>query len=406
VITIYTLSILILLALSAFFSGTETSVFALDRLEARALAREGKGPLAQICRRLDLFLTTVLFLNLLANAGINVLATVITVETAGEIYLPLTGVTVTAVILILAEIGPKVVAVYFARRIAELAAWPLLFLMTVLKPVVGVLVEGARFIQRRVPWKPLPALLPEELDSLVEEAVEAEVMGEAEGRVLHNMIAFRRRPVKEFMTPRTDIVYIPLDTPPDEVSVRIRQARFARLPVTEGKDIDSVTACVHVKDILLSGNPDLRAHLRPVYFAPECMVAGALFQELREREIHLAVVVDEYGQVSGLVSVHDLIEELMGENPDEYTPESPWVARRDGKGWVINATVPVEVINRHLGLDLPSGREKTVGGFIFSLLGHLPHRGETLAWGGWEFTIQVVRRKRIAVVRVRPKEGT
>ena len=206
------------------------------------------------------------------------------------------------------------------------------------------------------------------------------------------------------MTPRTDIVSLPLGTPADEVRPRLRKARFARIPVTEGPDVDSVIGCVNVKEVLMGTEADLRTYVRPVYFAPEAMVAGNLFERLQNEAIQIAIIVDEYGQVAGLVSVHDLIEEVIGENPDEYTPDTPWVARRAGDGWILNGTVSIKAVNEHLGLDLPADRGQTLGGFIFHHAGHLPARGETLEWGEWEFTVQVVRRRRIAVVKLRRRE--
>ena len=403
---LYLLFIVILLVLSAFFSGSETAIFALDRVEAKELAWKGVGPLAKIYRRINHFLPTVLLLNLLANCAIDVLATVLTVEKlGGEVYLPLTGIIATVVILAFAEIAPKVIAVNFSRPIAYCAAWPFVILITVLRPLTAVLTSGCRVIQQWAFWKPLPILTAEELQSTVEDAVEYGDISAPEGRILRNIIDFRQRWVRDFMTPRKDVIFIPVDTPSEEIRRCLRLARFARLPVTEGKDIDSVIGCVHVKEVLLSEKPDLRRSLRPMYFAPECMIAGTLFHTLREGGIHQSIIVDEYGQVVGLVSVHDLIEELIGDISDEYTPEAPWVARKLTDGWVINATISISTINEQLGLSLPAGKGKTLGGFLFNLAGHLPARGDKLHWGDWTFTVQVVRRKRIAVVRLKQRGG-
>ncbi len=390
----------VLLALSALFSGTETAVFAYDRLEAEQIARSGRGPLSTIFRRPDLFLATVLLLNLAANAGLNVLLAYVTTQVAGEAYLPLLAVVTTALILLCSEITPKIAAVKYAKKLAPLGAIPLFSAMTLLRPLMAGMVAACQWIRRRAPWKPVPYLMPEELRSAVAEAIEAGELSPAEGKVLDNMIVFRERPLREFMTPRTEIVFLPRTTPPEEIPRRMRQARFARLPVTDGNDIDTVIGCIYVKEVLLAESPDLERLLHPVYFAPECMHAGDLFRELIERAIQLAMVVDEYGDIVGLVSVHDLIEELMGENPDEYSPPDPWVARKVHDGWIINASVPVETVNQRLGLNLPVGRERTLGGFLFNLFGHLPKRGESVRWGPWRFTVQVVRRKRIAVVKL------
>ncbi|HAK95236.1 MAG TPA: hypothetical protein DCM87_09590 [Planctomycetes bacterium] len=401
-VTVYILAIVLLILCSAFFSGGETAVFAYDRIEARDLAHRGKGPLAHIYRNLHIFLPTVICLNLVVNMGINVLAAALTDEHLGSAYLPLVGAAVTVVIIAFAELMPKTVAVRHARAMAPVVALPLVALMTAARPLIAVLVWGCKAVQRRVPFKPMPLITADEMRFAVDEALERKAISENEGLVLRSIMSFRQRPLREFMTPRPDIVFLPVQTPPDQVRHLARMWRFARLPVTRGKDVDSVIGCVHVKELLLMPEPALAPALKPVYFAPECMTAGNLFQIMRGRGLSLAIVVDEYGQAAGLVSMHDLLEELMGsEYPDEFTPEAPWVIRKVPSGWVINAAAPVAAINRHLDLALPEDRGRTLAGFLFQLLGHLPERGETLRWGGWEFDVQVVRRKRIAVVGLR-----
>ncbi len=401
-VTVYILAIVFLILCSAFFSGSETAVFAYDRIEARDLAHRGKGPLGHIYRNLHLFLPTVICLNLVVNAGINVLAAALTDEHLGSAYLPLVGAAVTVLIIAFSELIPKTVAVRHTRSIAPIVAVPLVVLMTAARPLIAVLVWACRAVQRRVPFKAVPVITAAEMRYAVDEALERKAIGENEGRVLRSIMSFRERPLKGFMTPRPDIMFLPVQTPPEQVRHLARMWRFARLPVTRGKDLDSVIGCVHVKEILVLPEPALAPALKPVYFAPECMTAGNLFQIMQGRGLSLAMVVDEYGQVAGLVSMHDLLEELMGsEYPDEFTPEAPWVIRKVPTGWVINAAAPVAAINRHLGLALPEDRGRTLAGFLFQLLGHLPERGDVLQWGGWEFVVQVVRRKRIAVVGLR-----
>ncbi len=397
---IYFAFIALLLIVSAFFSGSETAVFAFDRIEARELAGKGKGPLARLYRKITCFLPTVLLLNLLANAGTNVLATVLTEEYVGKTYLPLTGIVVTFVIIFVAEIIPKITAVRYHRRIAHLVAGPFVVLMELLRPVTFLLTGTCRLVQRAVPWKPLPLFTTEELKTTVEHAVDSNVLHSHEGHILQNILTFREKELGEFMTPRTEIVFLPLGTPAREIPRLLRLAGFARIPVTDTNDIDTVKGCVHIKEVLLGGKEDLAASMRPVYFAPECMTAGDLFHILREEGIQQAVVVDEYGQVAGLVTMHDLIEELMGDISDEYTPERPWVAREYEKGWIVNAATPVDTLNKTLGLNLPLDRGKTLGGFILDLAGHLPSRNEELRWNGWILKVQVIRRQRIAVVRL------
>ncbi|NMD35862.1 MAG: HlyC/CorC family transporter [Planctomycetes bacterium] len=401
-VTVYALAIVVLLLCSAFFSGAEMAVFAYDRTEARELARHGKGPLPHLYRNLHIFLPTVICLNLVVNMGINVLAAVFTDEHLGTAYLPLVGAIVTVATIAFGELLPKTVAVSRAKALAPVVALPLLALMTAARPLVTVLVWGGRAVQRRMPFKPVPVITADELRFAVDEALERKAISANEGLVLRSIMAFRQRPLREFMTPRTDIMFVQAQTPPEEVRRLARTWRFARLPVTRGRDIDSVIGCVHVKQVLMMPEPAIAPALKPVYFAPECMTAGNLFEVMRTRGLSLAIVVDEYGQVAGLVSMHDLLEELLGsEYPDEFTPETPWVTRRAPGGWVINAATPVATINQHLGLGLPEDRGRTLAGLLFQLLGHLPERGERFAWKGWEFEIQVVRRKRIAVVGLR-----
>lgn len=394
----YVLGILFLMGCSCFFSGSEAAVFALDRVKATELARKGRGPLALVYRRLPVFLSTVLMLNFLANTGMSVLTAVLAMKNG--LSIPLLGVILTVMILVFAEIIPKIIAVRFNETLIHVAAWPFAGFMVLFRPVTATLTGGCRLLQGMLPWKPLPIFTEGELKTVITEAAAGGMLREREGRILQNIIDFRQRKVSAFMTPRTDIAFVPVDTPDREVRRLARLSRFARLPVTASEDIQTVMGCVSVKEVMLDHPMDLRKSLRPVYYAPESMVAGRLFQILREREIQQAMVVDEYGQVAGLVTVHDLIEELMGDISDEYTGDAAWVAREKENGWVVNATQDVAAINRVLPLDLPLDEGRTLGGFLFHRAGHLPKRHERLHWAGWTFKVQVIRRKRIVQVSV------
>jgi len=247
--------------------------------------------------------------------------------------------------------------------------------------------------------------LVREMEELIEEGTAKGVLNEDEEEMLLSVLSFRKRLVREVMVPRTQMACCDTTASLDALVALMLGEGHSRIPVYEG-DVDHIVGFVTARDVLqcwgASDHPASLAELmRPAYFIPETMSLEALLGEFRRRRIHLAVAVDEYGGVSGLVTLEDVLEEIVGDIQDEYDEEEAEI-RESGDGLRVDASTEIERLEEHLGLELgdPRGFE-TVGGLVFHVLGHIPQPGETFHYRGLEITVQDADKRRVKEVRVR-----
>ena len=340
-----------MLLCSGFFSGSETSLFSLGRVE-RYRAREEHETLVSrslraLVERPRRLIVTILIGNELVNITISTLTASLTENTfLGWISLDsidpllLKTVTTTAIcfplLLIFGEITPKTLALYNPRGYARFAAIPLRLFSSLIAPVRWVLASLAngavRLLFGEFPKADLP-ITEEEFRNLVDQSNEGGVLQETEREFIHNIFDFGETRVAEVMTPRTEMFCVQVDQELEEILAALERQPYSRIPVYE-KDKDDIVGLLYCKDLLeIVSDPqrrarfNLRALLRKPYFIPQSKKASDLFREFRINRIHLAIVVDEYGGVAGLVTMEDLLEELFGEILDEYE-----TLERDGKG--------------------------------------------------------------------------
>ena len=420
----------VLLLCSGFFSSSETSIFSLGRLE-RYRIREEKETLISRClqqlveqpRRL---IVTILIGNELVNITISALSASL-VDNVFFTWTPLVStdpvllktVIATAVcfplLLVFGEITPKTIALYNPRKSARFAAVPLRMFYSLIAPVRWVLSSLSNGIVRlffgESPMVDAP-ITEEEFRNLVDQSNEDGVLREAEREVIHNIFDFGETRVSEVMTPRTDMFCHQADQSLEEILKVIEEQHYSRIPVYE-EDKDDITGILYCKDLLgLTANPekrrdwDLRALLRKPYFIPQTKQASDLFREFRHNRIHLAIVVDEYGGVAGLVTMEDLLEELFGEILDDYDPEEPQPRQLDENTMIIQGMMPIEDFNRFAGAELPEEEYDTMGGLVFGLFGKLPSPGAKVSFMAYTFTVEEMEGTRILELRVeRHPEG-
>jgi CBS domain containing-hemolysin-like protein len=207
--------------------------------------------------------------------------------------------------------------------------------------------------------------------------------------------------VREIMVPRIDMVALEVSTPLPEVLAVVREKRHSRLPVYRDS-VDNIVGFLHIKDLLSEGLQELAAILRPVPFVPETKRVGELLTEMRERRLHLAIVVDEYGGTAGLVTLEDVIEEVVGEIQDESDKEQPLFTALDDGSFRVDAKVDLDELNERLQVALPADDYDTLGGYLYGLAGKIPAPGDRFEDSGLEFVIRAVRGRRITQVLVRP----
>jgi putative hemolysin len=403
---------------AALASGTETALTSVGRLRVRFLAEQGSQA-AGILQRLradpNRFLSTVLFVNTLALIVASTATALLSdevftswgVPSAWRLWLTLlVSVALSVVLLIGAEVTPKTLAITHAERVALAAAGPVDRLASFLGPILW----AVTFISRGITGgraARAPYLTEEELISLLHVSEEQGVIEEQEHQMIHGIIEIGDKTVREIMVPRTDIVAVERNAELREVVRIFKEHRHTRLPVFE-HDIDHVIGLIHTKDLLLfytlssSQKFDMDKLLRPIEHTPEQKKVDELLHDMRTKKVHMMIVVDEYGGTAGLVTLEDLLEEIVGEIRDEYdsAEEDELVILSDHEARV-DAGFPLEELNSRLGLAIEeSGDYDSVGGYVHSVLGKIATPGDSFTAGRAKWTVEKVKGRRIETIRL------
>jgi putative hemolysin len=398
-----------LILLAGFFAMSETSLTRISRIKAITMEEEGrKGAhkLARLVEHPERFLNPVLLLVLVCHLVVATLVGVLAEQLFGALGVAVAVFFEVVVIFVLAESAPKTWAVQHPERAAILAA-PLVSFLTNLLPI-RLLARGLIGLSNLIlPGKGLrqgPFVSEEELLATVDVATEDEVIEHEERRLIHSIIEFGDTVVREVMVPRPDMAAVEVkDRVSDVLEVAIA-AGFSRLPAYD-QGIDDVIGIVFLKDLVRAdresrGTEEVRNLVREAHFVPETKRVTELLREMQLDKFHIAIVVDEYGGTAGLVTLEDLIEELVGEIVDEFDVEEPPVEDL-GNGEVrVNARMPIDEVNDLLNADLPTGDWDSVGGLVFNLLGHVPTEGETVEVDGHRLMAERVQGRRIGRVRI------
>jgi magnesium and cobalt transporter len=255
--------------------------------------------------------------------------------------------------------------------------------------------------------------LVKEMEQLIEEGAAEGLLNEEQGEMLLSVLSFRKTIVREIMVPRTDMVCVDGASSLDELVRRMVEEGHSRVPIYE-EDPEHVVGLITARDVLRfwgapPPHPPLSEILRPAFFVPETMNLEVLLAEFRKRRVHLALAVDEYGAISGLVTMEDVLEEIVGEIQDEYDDEEPTDITAMGDEFRVDARTEVERLEERLGIELEAdGEYETLGGLVFHVLGRIPEPGEVFRYKGLEITVEDADRRRVRELRIRkiaPSEG-
>jgi putative hemolysin len=425
------------LAGSAFCSGTETALTALGEARARQLRDAGSRRARLLGIWIDhpeRVLSTLLIGNTLASIGAGALSASVAADlvrarqswSEATIVAVATAVT-TVVVLLLGEIVPKTLAKRHPVKAALVAAPLLTVLYGLLYPVAVAATHATSWIVKLISGgaEPSPAVTSEDIEYLIEMGTREGVLDEVKEELLNSVLEFADRVVKEIMVPRTRMVSLDAAATPDELIRVVTENPFSRMPVFEGS-VDNVIGILLVREIVqeLRHGPirevALRAHLKPVFFVPEQMKISRLLKEMQRRHVHLAVVVDEFGGTSGIVTLEDVLEEIVGEIQDEADAESApvkvlaegvWLADaatplHDLEGWLNAAPAgeaahPEEEAERRPEIKFPEeGDYETLGGFVTATAGRVPPVGAVIAWDGLAFTVRGGDERRVTRVEI------
>ena len=321
--------------------------------------------------------------------------------------LVLTTLLLACAVLLLGDLLPKALADHQPRAVALAVAWPFAILSWLLYPVVRALTGVSELIVRALGGKHphgLPYAREEEILTLVDAGEESGAIEQEEKDMISGILEMGKTLVREVMVPRTDIVALEVRTPLLQSVDPILQAGHSRIPVYE-EIIDNVVGVLHAKDLLpylrdCQHDRPIRDLLRPVYFVPETKVVDDLLHELQQQRTHMAIVVDEYGGTAGLVTIEDLLEEIVGEIQDEYDSEEPLLEDMGGGEYLCDARLIVDDAEKLLGLQIPAGDFDTLGGFIYERLGAIPKEGDQVRLGNATITVVEVEGVRPIKLRI------
>ncbi|MGC9335937.1 MAG: hemolysin family protein [Anaerolineae bacterium] len=320
------------------------------------------------------------------------------------------------VMLILGELVPETIGAQHSERIALWVARPLAALSAVAIPIVRLMVWISNGISRLFGVEArtdLSLVTEEEIKVLVDAGEEEGFIQEEEKEMIYSIFELGDTLVREVMVPRIDVVALEVATPMLDSLDTIMEAGHSRIPVFS-ETIDNILGVLYAKDLLpylREGRTDvpLKSILREAYFIPETKKASELLPDLQQRRVHMAIVVDEYGGMAGLVTIEDILEEIVGEIQDEYDSEEPFVQFVTEDEYVFDARVDLDDLNRLMDVSLPTEDSDTLGGFIYTALGKVPAVGDLVTHGEMEFLVESVAGRRIKKVRVRrtplPREG-
>jgi CBS domain containing-hemolysin-like protein len=420
-------AVVVVVAGSAFCSGTETALTALGDARARQL-REAGGRSARVLGlwidHPDRLLSTLLIGNTLLNVGAGVLAAALGANLAawGGLSPAPTVAVVTAVVtvavLFLGEIVPKTVAKRRPVRVAVAGAPVLQALYAMLWPVTFAVTRfTSRVLSRMGAGQASPSVTGADIEYLIEMGTREGVLDAVKEELLNSVLEFADRVAREIMVPRTRMVAIDRGLPPDELARVVTENPFSRMPVYEGS-VDNVVGILIVRELvgeLRQGKPiALERYLKPAYFVPEGMKISRLLKEMQRRRTHLAVVVDEFGGTSGLVTLEDVIEEIVGEIQDEADVETAPIRSLAPGQWLADAAVPLHDLESYLNeqpgsagdgrgpeVHFPAQADyETLGGFVTATAGRVPPVGSILVWDGLVFTVRAGDERRVSRVEI------
>jgi Mg2+/Co2+ transporter CorB len=408
--TLYSI-LVVLIVLSGFFSSAETGLMAINRYRLKHLANSGHrgARLAQgLLTRPDRLIGLILLGNNMVNILAASIATVIAMRMFGDSGIWISTLVMTVVVLIFAEVAPKTVAALHPERIAFPASYVLVILLKILNPVVWLVNGLANLLLKpfgvKTDVEALERLNREELRTLVSEG--GHISNEHQ-RMLVNILDLEHASVEDVMVPRGEIVGIDLDNDWNDTLNQLTQTVFTRLPVYR-ENVDNIVGLLHIRAViskLSTGGlsyADLERSVRRPYFVPEGTSLTKQLLEFQSKERRMALVVDEYGDIQGLVTLDDILEEIVG----EYTPEgrgrSRTMRRLDDGTYLVGGSISVRMLNRHLGWTLPNEDAHTLGGLLIEVLEMIPEGKCSLEISGHRMTIVDLRDNVIHKVLIEP----
>ena len=411
----------VLIAVNAYFAAAEMAIVSVNKNRIRTIAQEGNRKAEALLKLIDdpnKFLSAIQVVITLAGFLTSAEAAVsfsddmgVFLESFGIPYGQEISVVIVTLILsfftlVFGELFPKRLAMLHADAIAMGVVKPILFISAVFKPFVWLLsitVTIMLKICRKRTDVTYVEYSEDDIVSMLEAGQESGELKEEGKKMITGVFAFDDMLAYEVMTPRTDVFSIDINAPTEEYIDELMELRYSRIPVYED-DSDNIIGILYIKDYLIKAredgfdNVDFRSILRKPYFVPETKKIDSLFFELQTTKQHIAILIDEYGGFSGIVTMEDIIEEVMGDIDDEYDKEEPEIQKIDDMTYVMDGRMDLDDIDEEIGINLESDNSETIGGFIIDILGEIPDEndvGKEIDFENYRFRIDSIRERRI-----------
>ncbi|MBN1053532.1 HlyC/CorC family transporter [Clostridium botulinum] len=424
-ITSQIILIVILTLVNAFFASAEMAIVSLNKNKIKLLAEEGNKKAITLLKLMEeptKFLSTIqvgitlagFFNSASAATGISQdLARYLSglnVPYSNKIALIIVTVIISYITLVFGELFPKRIALKKSEAIAMFSVRPILYVSKITAPFIkllsastNILVSLAGLDKEGLDEK----VSKEEIKSLVEVGQEHGVINETEKEMINSIFEFDDKLADEVMTPRTEVYLINIDKPLEEYLDELLEEKYSRVPVYE-EDIDNIIGILYMKDFILEArkhefeNVNIREILHSPYFVPETKNIDDLFNELKSYKKHMAILIDEYGGFSGIVTIEDLVEEVMGNIDDEYDEEECFIQKIDSNTFIVNGLMPIDDLNDCLHIQLVSDECDTISGFLINIMGKIPNNIEekVIEYENIIFKIESIKEKRIEKIKI------
>lgn len=401
--------LIVLLMMSAFFSASETALMTLSKIRVRHLVEEKVKGADRIQKLLDnpsKLLGAILVGNNVVNIGASALMTSIFIVNFGEAGVGIATAVMTVVVLIFGEITPKTLAAQNSEKLAFRVSRPISIIVYILTPIIAILSVVTNAVIKLLGGKSSDkqiSITEDELKTIVNVSHEEGVLEKEEQQMIHNVFEFGDTKAKDVMTPRTDMVSIDISAKYQEVLDVFYSEQFSRVPVHE-ESFDNIVGLITLKDFVFQGkdSPDFKLSelMRKPFFTYEYKMTADLLADMRLARTQMAIVLDEYGGTAGIVTIEDLIEEIVGDIEDEFDEAEKEIEVIKEDEYVVDGAARIEDINELLGIHLESDHVDTIGGYVTTLFGTLPSANDVIEDGAIKFVIEHVEKNRIERIRI------
>jgi putative hemolysin len=399
-----------LLLMSGFFSASETALMSLSKIRLRHMLEEevkGADRVSDLLKNPSRMLGAILVGNNIVNIAASALATSIAITVFGPVRgIGISTGVMTLLVLIFGEITPKSIATERSEQISLFVAKPITALMVLLTPVLSIIMFLTSLLVKMLgghPNRNQPFITEEELKTMVTVSHEEGVLEGEEKKMIYNVFEFGDSQAGEVMTPRTDMVMVEKNTPFEEIVDIFKSERFSRIPVYE-ETPDNIIGMLNVKDLIFYDPKEvtfrMEDFIREPYFTYEFKMTTELFSEMRAKHVTIAIVLDEYGGTAGMVTLEDLVEEIVGDIQDEYDDHETEIEMVRENEYIVDGATKVDVVNEKLGLKIETEDFDSIGGFIMGEFGRLPEEGERIEHENVEFVVELIEKNRIEKLRI------